>query len=89
MIIGLGLLAYVHRRWGDGPRTMRRFTIGFVVALAAIAAVSAGSQVDRVRCPDDRAGWCEYNDSVAAIATLAVVYLVISVVRSWMIYAER
>ena len=89
MAVGFGVLAYVHHRWGDGERSMRRFAIGFVIVLAVIAGVSAGSESYQVRCPDDPAEWCEYNDSVAAMATIAAVYVVASVVRSWMIYAER
>ena len=59
------------------------------MALLVIAGVSAASETYRRRCPDDPREWCEYNDSVAAIATIAVGFAIVGAFRAWMLYNDR
>ena len=89
MAVGMAALTVVWVRYGEGRRTLKRFAIAYAFALAVVAGISVGSETYRARCPDDPAEWCEYNDSVAAIATIAVVFSIAAVVRSWMLYSER
>ena len=89
MAPGLGAVAVVRWRYGEGVRTLRRFAIAYGIVLAIIAGVSAGSTVTLARCPSDPNEWCEYNDSVPAMAVLAVGYLLAGCGRAWMLYRER
>lgn len=89
MVPGLAALGLVFVRFGEGRTTLRRFAIAFVVLLLVIAGVSAGSETYRQRCPGRPLEWCEYNDSVGAMATIAVVFSIAACVRAWMLYAER
>ena len=57
--------------------------------LGIIALVSAGSEVYRVRCPDNPIEWCEYNDSVPAMFALAAGYVLVAWIRAWTINTER
>lgn len=88
MLLGVIPVWLACRRW-DRPKTLDRFAIAYVAMLGVIALVSAGSEVYRVRCPDDPAEWCEYNDSTPAMFALAAGYVLVAWVRAWIINSER
>lgn len=89
MAPGLGAIAFVRWRYGEGERTLRRFAIAYGVVLVTIAGVSAASTVTLARCPRDPDEWCEYNDSVPAMAVLAFGYALAGCGRAWMLYSEK
>lgn len=88
MLLGFAPIWFVCRRW-DRPTTLVRFAVGLLVTLIVIALVSAGSEVYRVRCPDNPIEWCEYNDSVPAMFALAAGYVMVAWIRAWIIHSER
>ena len=88
MTSGLVAVWFVCRRW-DRPKTFGRFAVAYGVFLVVIALVSAGSEVYRVRCHDNPNEWCEYNDSVPAMFSLAAGYVLVAWIRAWTINTER
>ena len=88
MLLGIVALWFPCRRW-DRPTTFRRFVVAYVVVLGVIALVSSGSEVYRVRCNDNPNEWCEYNDSVPAMFSLAAGYVIVAWIRAWVVHSER
>jgi hypothetical protein len=88
MGFGLAAIAFVHFRW-DRPTNLLRFGLGYLALLGLVALVSAGSEVYQVRCPDNPIEWCEYNDSTPAMFGIAAGYVLVALIRAWILNGER
>ena len=89
MLVALGGAAYVRFRYGVGHKKFIRMTIWFVVALGAIMTLSLTSEVTVARCTGDPSEFCRYNANVPFIATVAMVYVVITAGRAFFMHFNR
>ncbi|MFT7476136.1 MAG: hypothetical protein ACI81L_003084 [Verrucomicrobiales bacterium] len=87
--LGLGVLVFVCLRYNIGGRSIRRYSIAAAAIMVLIAALSEAAVV-RVRpCPGNAIETCEYNDLVPAMATLAVTFALVTIIKTSVLFSER
>ncbi len=86
---GAALVGYAAYQWDRKLVTARNYWVAGVLVFCAITIMSATSTVTEVRCPDNPADWCLYNDSTPMMAVFAIGYLIACGIKSWFLYAER
>jgi hypothetical protein len=87
--LSLGVLILVCTGYKIRGRSIRKYSIAAVVVMALIAALSEAAVV-RVRpCPGNAIETCVYNDLVPPMATLVVLFTLVTLIKTWVLYSER
>jgi len=89
VVPGLLLVIFTCRKWRVGENTVRNFAMLAAASMLIIAFLSEAAVVTVTRCRRNPAEFCEYNDNVPAMSVLAFGFLLMSIVRSAMLYSDR
>ncbi len=89
MSIGLFVMLYISVKWKTGQRSLKRMFYWYLGALFVIGLLSRFSEVSEVRCRGNPQEFCRYNDGVAVVATIVIVYFCTSMVRAMLVYGDR
>jgi len=89
MSIGLFVILYIRIKWQTGAKALRRMFYWYLAAMFVIGLLSKFSEVSEVRCRGNPQEYCRYNDGVAVVATIVIVYFCTSMVRAMIVYGDR
>ena len=89
MSIGMFVLLYISIKWKTGQRALRRMSYWYLGTLFVIALLSRFSEVSEIRCRGNPQEFCRYNDGVAVVATLVIVFFCTSMIRAMIVYGDR
>ena len=89
MLIALAAAGYVRFRYDVEHEKFRRIAVWFGVSLAVVAGLSLTADVTETRCTRDPSQFCRYNDNIPFIATVVMVYFVITLGRAFFMHFNR
>ncbi len=89
MAAALGVMAYVRFRYDVDHKVFRRRSIAWAVSVGLVMLLSVTAEVTETRCTQNPAEFCRYNDNVPFIALLVIVFVCMTLVRSFFMHFNR
>lgn len=89
MLVALGAAAYVRFRYDVGHKKFIRISVWFAASLGAVIALSLTADVTTTRCTRDPSQFCRYNDNIPFIATVVLLYVIITLGRAFFMHFNR